>query len=405
MTVPSIDPAADLWLRRLVAELLEPQRLEALVGRAFEQICRDVPELTTPVLRRSLERTLFALSRTMLPGLVSGARAADLPDEAFDLVEALVRDGLDLPVLLRVCRSGQHATVLSLTEQVTMSALGESASQQLVMHIVGHTTDWAGTAAEALSTAFQRARAVSPAEVAARRREAVRAILVGGPVDIDAAEARLGYRLEGSHLAMVVWNDEEFAAGLRALRRRAEEIAAAVDAADVLIVPHGEQTVWAWAARPRHERAGTEAAGPGVALGIPATGVHGFRRSHLQALAAQRIARLLPAAAGVTAFDTVQIEHLISQDQPGMADFVCRELGPLAGADAAAVRLRETLRGYLDAMCSVEATARALDIHRNTVRYRLDRIEELLGHSVPSRRLELEIALRGVELLAVGRVG
>ncbi len=408
MTASSIDPAADVWLRRLVTELLEPRRQEELVRRAFEQISRDVPELTTPALSRGLDRALVAMSRSLLASLVGGVSAADLPDEAFDLVEDLVRNDLDLRVLLRMCRSGQHATVLALTEQVTMSALSEPISQQVMMHLVGHTTDWAGTAAEALSTAFQRERAVDPAEATARRREVVRAVLAGGQVDVAGAQARLGYRLEIPHVAMVLWTDDPAVGGLRDLRALADTAAARLGAAELPVIPCGEQTVWAWAGRPSGEpiRAGeVDPGGFGLALGGRDAGVAGFRRSHAEAIAAQRVARLGGDRGGVTVFGDIEIEHLISQNTAAMADFVRRELGALAGSDPTAVRLRETLRGYLRCLCSVESTARALDVHRNTVRYRVDRIEELLGHSVESRRLELELALRGVVLLAADTAG
>ncbi|WP_327120871.1 helix-turn-helix domain-containing protein [Nocardia sp. NBC_01730] len=43
--------------------------------------------------------------------------------------------------------------------------------------------------------------------------------------------------------------------------------------------------------------------------------------------------------------------------------------------------------------------AGALDIHKNTVLYRLQQIEGLLGHPIGDRKLQLEIALRVVAAL------
>ncbi|MGI8768215.1 MAG: PucR family transcriptional regulator, partial [Propionibacteriaceae bacterium] len=43
--------------------------------------------------------------------------------------------------------------------------------------------------------------------------------------------------------------------------------------------------------------------------------------------------------------------------------------------------LLETLVSFLDSGSSVEATARALFVHANTVRYRLKRIHEVTGYS------------------------
>jgi len=43
--------------------------------------------------------------------------------------------------------------------------------------------------------------------------------------------------------------------------------------------------------------------------------------------------------------------------------------------------LVETVTTYLEQGCSLEATARVLFVHRNTVRYRLRRVTELTGFS------------------------
>ncbi len=76
-----------------------------------------------------------------------------------------------------------------------------------------------------------------------------------------------------------------------------------------------------------------------------------------------------------------------------MTDFVRTTLGPLAGRDAAAARLRETLRIYLSEGESAPRAAQRLYAHRNTVLQRVARAEELLGHPIAGRRLELALAL------------
>ena len=45
--------------------------------------------------------------------------------------------------------------------------------------------------------------------------------------------------------------------------------------------------------------------------------------------------------------------------------------------------------------------ARELGVHKNTVRYRIQRIEELLGHDIDSRRLQIEVALECVRVFGV----
>ena len=55
----------------------------------------------------------------------------------------------------------------------------------------------------------------------------------------------------------------------------------------------------------------------------------------------------------------------------------------------------ETLRAYLEGSRSIEAAARTLFVHANTVRYRLRRITELTGHdpTTPRGGLALQLAL------------
>ena len=57
-------------------------------------------------------------------------------------------------------------------------------------------------------------------------------------------------------------------------------------------------------------------------------------------------------------------------------------------------RLRATVRVYLEENLSPARAARRLGIHQNTVVYRVKQTEELLGHAIEQRRLQLEVALR-----------
>jgi len=59
-----------------------------------------------------------------------------------------------------------------------------------------------------------------------------------------------------------------------------------------------------------------------------------------------------------------------------------------------AARLRATVRVYLEENLSPARAARRLGIHQNTVVYRVKRSEELLGHAIEQRRLQIEVALR-----------
>lgn len=94
----------------------------------------------------------------------------------------------------------------------------------------------------------------------------------------------------------------------------------------------------------------------------------------------------------------VGLEILLLADEETARRFVQRELGALAASSAEGGRLRETLECSFRHGSHVDA-ASALAVHEHTIRNRLHRIEELLGHPVSERRTDLQVALRLVRIL------
>ena len=83
--------------------------------------------------------------------------------------------------------------------------------------------------------------------------------------------------------------------------------------------------------------------------------------------------------------------------QSELTDFYQETLGPLLHQDARNEgALIETLEGFFRCNGNLSETARTMHLHRNSLLYRLGRIEELLGHSLedPELRLSLQIALK-----------
>jgi hypothetical protein len=118
--------------------------------------------------------------------------------------------------------------------------------------------------------------------------------------------------------------------------------------------------------------AGLFAGHPGVAVavGVPGQGPAGFRRSHLAAADAYRVARAARRD-GVTGYAEVGALALLSADPERAGWFAAEELGALAGPGPALGDLRETALCYLDCGRNLMDTARRLHVHRNTVVYRL----------------------------------
>ena len=68
-------------------------------------------------------------------------------------------------------------------------------------------------------------------------------------------------------------------------------------------------------------------------------------------------------------------------------------LGPLAAPDEDTVRVATTLAVYLQENRSRARTAKRLIVHPNTVSYRVNQAEQILGRSIDTDVLELSVAL------------
>ncbi|SDQ04252.1 CdaR family transcriptional regulator [Quadrisphaera sp. DSM 44207] len=242
---------------------------------------------------------------------------------------------------------------------------------------------------------YSREVAFSAAEVYARAAEARGAwdarlealvvdALVRGEAD-DSLAGRvtaLGWR--GSQEVVVVvghrppGGPEQVAAELRA--------AARAGATDALVGLQGERALVVLGAE--DARAAAEALaprfGPGpVVLGPPAPGLPAASRSARAALLGMTAARAWPEAPRPVAADDLLPERVLAGDASARRALADRVHAPLhAGAPV----LLETLRTYLACGRGLEATARTLFVHPNTVRYRLRRIAEVTGWDATSAR-------------------
>ena len=130
-----------------------------------------------------------------------------------------------------------------------------------------------------------------------------------------------------------------------------------------------------------------------MAFGSVQAGLEGFRRSHEEALETRRVTELTPRPGPVHEYHSLALTALATSDLTQARRFVAEELGALGARDDATVRIAATLKVWFEELGNAAQAARRLGIHKNTVLYRVQRAEQLLGRPIGERALELQLAL------------
>lgn len=123
------------------------------------------------------------------------------------------------------------------------------------------------------------------------------------------------------------------------------------------------------------------APGP-VVIGPTVDGLAGAPRSARAAASGYRAARAWPEGPPTLLAIDLLPERALSGDGHARR-ILASEIYPALAANK---ELLETCVGFLDAGSSMEATARALFVHPNTVRYRLKRIQDVTGYNPADAR-------------------
>ncbi|WP_237689088.1 PucR family transcriptional regulator [Cellulomonas fulva] len=236
---------------------------------------------------------------------------------------------------------------------------------------------------------YSREVAFSAAEVYARAAEVRGAwdarlealvvdSLVRGDVDdsVRSRVAALGWSGRGSTLVLVGTSataiDEVRAADLRRATRRAADDALVGIQGDRLVVflgGEGDLRAAATSLMPRF--------GPGpVVIGPVVQDLTDSARSARAALAGLQAAAAWPQAPRPVLADDLLPERVLVGDATARRTLVVQAYEPLAASQGA---LLETISAYLGTGRSLEAAARSLYVHPNTVRYRLKRVADVTG--------------------------
>jgi purine catabolism regulator len=126
--------------------------------------------------------------------------------------------------------------------------------------------------------------------------------------------------------------------------------------------------------------------------------------AYARARRAADVGRRIHGGGGTTWFDELGLHRLIAlvPDPAEVQGFANDVLGVLAEPTDEAADLRRTLQILLDTNLNVAEAARLQFFHYNTMRYRVSKLERLLGPFTtdPALRLDIAVALQVLQMPA-----
>lgn len=359
------------------------------------------------LLAASIEGNLETISQVVRYDMPVAEITA--PPTAVEYARRLAQRGVPSSSLLRAYRLGQETATAWSLERISEEEPDPRVAYAAGQAFVAITFRYIDAVSEQVLNVYQGERERWLANRNTVRGEVLAGLLAGDVPEVSTAENALGYRLRQQHLGVLLWNaGEVLDDDLHALERHLGRVARALGATgQPLFVAQDRATAWGWI--PLGPATGTPAgsllpeiaADPDapdirIATGIPASGPEGFRLSHQDALRAQSVALVaLDRARPVTSYGDPEVRAaaLLAADLDGTRRLVGTALGPLGDDTDGAERLRETLRVFLATRNSFSATAQRIHLHKNTVKYRIDRAVEARGRGLDEDRLDLELAL------------
>jgi DNA-binding PucR family transcriptional regulator len=386
-------------------------KLPEITRSTQEFLVAEIPEIAAAGELQELVRdSVTGNFETFFPAIRHGIPIAAIEPATAALEHArrLAQRGVDADALVRTYRLGHLAFVKMVLDEVRSTELDAQLGLDVFEQITSTSFRYVDKISQLVLTAYQNERDHWLANQNRLRALRVREVLDGGEIDIDKTAEAIGYPLRRNHLSTIVWCAESNSGNeLAAMERFTGEIAKWLGARErPLFLAADRVTGWAWVPLPEdaaadaagrlHEFANARADAPWIAAGDPLPGVDGFRRSHGQALAARAVAMasgLQPPAVTAASDPGLVVAAQFCADLEHARAWVGDVLGPLASATDSDERMRETLREFLRTGSSFKATADALHLHVNSVKYRVQRAIERRGKSITDDRLDVEVAL------------
>jgi hypothetical protein len=405
-------PVQEPGARRVWQQALVPIAAELRAGaadlaeQAVARMRSALPQLFPNELNvkenlASTDASLRQLAQIIEVG--ADPRRVELPPSTLVIARTAVQRQVALADLMRFYRVAQEVGWQWIYGRITATVSDPADLGKAIELATGWIFGYVDGALVHAENAYQVEREAWLRGAAAARTAAIDDILAERERDAQRASTRLRYDINRQHIGIVAWTetvpDDGDAQPL--LGTVIADVARAAEADSNIVHPAGSLAVAGWVSRRRpftpaeltvpeiDKRSGIR-----LAFGDPGGGLNGFRRTHLQASHARRVASLMgPHGEPVTHYRDVAVAALASADAEHAASFVTRVLGPLAAADEDTYRVATTLAVYLQENRSRTRAARRLVVHPNTVSYRVNQAEAILGRSIDTDTLELSVAL------------
>jgi PucR C-terminal helix-turn-helix domain/GGDEF-like domain len=398
---------ADVAAIERLARAFDHEVLSEIAGEMAEAMSEGLAQVRSD---QEVSAALLAASRETARLFVSSLEQDPWtppppPPALGELARVLARRGSELTVLVAATRYGQAVFWPAVMRAVEQTIDPPAARMRMLGIVFDRFGRYLEAELEQAVAVFQAERDLRMRGADLRRRATIEAVIRGDELNVDSASRALGYELRWLHTGLVLWSSAPGPDGLDVLESFARRIATRLGTRRLLMTPSGSGEVSAWLATDRPpepgELAGIEIAPEVcVAIGRPAPGIAGFRRTHDEAQAARAVALRTEPARPITCYADIEIVSLLTRDQRGADALVARELAGLSGTDANSAKLRRTALAFIQCAGSATAAGRKLGVHTNTVRYRVEQAERRLGRKLVDDGLPLQLALMLSEVVS-----
>jgi DNA-binding PucR family transcriptional regulator len=405
---------SDVEVTRYVAETADRLHdrladVSSTVLRTFEAQIPDLQgdarlmELLGASVEGNVDTVLHALRYDI------AVERVEAPTAALEYARRLAQQGMPVNALVRAYRLGQRTVNELIFAELRAIDMPEPTRVTVIEAITATLFEYIDWMSQQVVAVYEDERERWLENQNSLRALRVREVLAGNKsIDADAASTSIRYPLRWHHLGLVMWYPDTGAEEdqLDRLQRFLRELGEAADAAASPLFAAADRSCgWGWlpyraavADAPAKVRQFTLArpGSPSVAIGTMANGVEGFRQSHREAQTARGVAVIAkrPAPTVIAADDPgLSVVARLGGDVAGTRDWVATVLGDLAGDNENDERLRDTLRRYLACGCSYKVAAEELNLHFNSVKYRVGRAVARRGREIGADRLDVELAL------------